>query len=507
MMQTSSLEGPPDTQSLRRGTVIAFVSPKGGTGKTVISATAAYLLAKAGKKVIAIDADFSTRGLSLYLLGSVHDIDVLDENCLAEIVLKNISTSQIDPRRIMRGSAQINLILSNQDLWRGGRPDGDFTSGDVSIGKYLQRFRELCETFRQQYDYVIIDTRGGYDFSSAIPAVVADRYVIVLEADKVSVDQVQGFQKAISEFASSNNLSSKFSGFIVNKATFPPENTIFSEGLRGLFGARTIGVIPADYDCIRAYQMKEIPNEKFHFSDFAYYAFRTIDQLVAPEVNWSKDAKVTWDKLFRQVQSEWSGRVWLRRLQDLSVVGQAALVLLMLIVGGFFLYAGNPWLGYTIYTGFALLACWVIAAAGLRVQNWLLQSGKSVEFRAISFASGGVCMIALAAFLTWGGITLSNAPLLARISEQQALITDLTRKAFAVDDNLSKLLFVSQDLKRAQDLTQGVRARLGSASQDQNIADLLRRLSAPLDDVDRTVGNASSTLQQITQGLQQSKIR
>src|SRR5262249_27549662 len=201
MTQTSSREGPRGSEPSRRGPVIAFGSRKGGTGKTIISATAACLLAKAGKKIIAIDADFSTRGLSLYLLGSVEDIDVQDENCLAEIVLKNISTSEIEPRRIMRGSAQINLILSNQDLWRGGRPDGDFTSADVSIDQYLQRFRELCDVFRQQYDYVIIDSRGGYDFSSAIPSVIADRYVIVLEADKVSVDQVQGFQKAILEFA------------------------------------------------------------------------------------------------------------------------------------------------------------------------------------------------------------------------------------------------------------------------------------------------------------------
>jgi|GEM_PF-2167271 len=504
-MQTSSLEGPPGSEFSRRGAVIAFVSPKGGTGKTVISATAAYLLAKAGKKVIAIDADFSTRGLSLYLLGSVHDIDVQDENCLAEIVLKNISTSEIEPRHIMRGPAQINLILSNQDLWRGGRPDGDFTSAGVSIDNYLERFRELCDVFRQQYDYVIIDTRGGYDFSSAIPAIIADRYVIVLEADKVSVDQVQGFQKAISEFASKHRVNAKFSGFIVNKVTFPPGNTTFSEGLKGLFGGRTIGVIPADYDCIRAYQMKEIPNEKYLFSDFAYYAFRTIDQLVAPEVNWSEDTRVTWDKLHRQVQSEWSGRVWLRRLQDLSVLGQAALVLLMLIVGGFFLYGGNPWLGYATYTGFALLACWVIAAAGLQVQNWLLQSGKSAEFRAISFASGCVGMIALATFLAWGAIRFSNAPLLTRISEQQALIAELTKRTFTINDNLTRLLFVSQDLNRAQDLTQGVRARLVSAAQDDKNADFLRRLAGPLDDAVGTVRDASRTLAQITEDLERNK--
>ncbi|MCP3407923.1 ParA family protein [Bradyrhizobium sp. CCGB01] len=505
MMQTSSDGPPPGTESSHRGTVIAFVSPKGGTGKTVMSATAAYLLARAGQKIIAIDADFSTRGLSLYLLGSVHDIDVQDENCLAEIVLKNIPTSKIDPRRVMRGS-EINLILSNQDLWRGGRPDGDFTSADVSIDKYLQRFRELCDVFRLRYDYVIIDSRGGYDFSSAIPAVIADRYVIVLEADKVSVDQVHGFQKAILEFASSKNLSAKFSGFIVNKVTFPPENTTFSDGLRGLFGGRTIGVIPADYDCIRAYQLKEIPNEKYLSSDFAYYAFRTIEQLVAPEANWKKEAVDAWHKLYRQVHSEWSGRVWLRRLQNLSIVGQA-LVLLTLIIGGFFLYDGSPWLGYATYFGFALLASWVIAAAGLHVQNWLLQSGKSAEYRTISFASGGVCMILLVAFLAWGANKFSNAPLLARISEQQELIASLTQRSLALNDNLSRLIFVSQDLRRAQELTQGVSARLASAPQDDKGADFLRGLAGPLKDAASTVGDASKNLEQLTQDLQQNKRR
>jgi MinD-like ATPase involved in chromosome partitioning or flagellar assembly len=503
MIPTSSLDGPPNTDSPRRGTVIAFVSPKGGTGKTVLSATAAYLLAKAGKTVIAIDADFSTRGLSLYLLGSVQDIDVQDENCLAEIVLKDIPLSKIDPRRIIRGGTQINLILSNQDLWRGGRPDGDFTSTGVSIDNYLNRFRDLCDVFRQQYEYVIVDTRGGYDFSSAIPAASADRYVIVLEADKVSVDQVYGFKKAIAEFAQSHQLSIKFSGFIVNKATFPPDNTTFSEGLRGLFGGRTIGVIPADYDCIRAYQMKEIPNETHLFSDFSYYAFRAMDQLVAPEENWSENARATWRGLFRRVQSAWSGRVWLRRLQDMSVVGQAALVLMTLIVGGLFLLDGSPSLGYTTYIGFALLACWVIAAAGLHLQSWMLQSGKSARVRQISFASGGVCMIGLAAFLVWGVVKFSDAPLLTRISEQQALIGDLTRKVLVVNDNLSKLLFISQDLNRAEDLTQGVSTRLLSAAQNDKTADTLRLLAGSLDDATGTVRQASKNLQQITQNLQQ----
>jgi septum site-determining protein MinD len=271
--------------SPQSGTVIAFVSPKGGTGKTVIAATTAYLLCKAGKRTVAIDSDFSTRGLSLYLLGSTDDVDPRDENCLAEIILREIPVGRVEPRRIMReGLIQENplhLILSNQNLWRGGRPDKDFTAGAVPV-EYFQRFRDLCSWLRQKYDYVIIDSRGGYDLFSAVPAIVADRYIVVMEADKVSIDQVFGFQRSIAEFARETEITPRNSGFIINKATFAPDDDTVPHGLQSLFDVRTIGVIPADNDCIRAYTNKELPSEKYPYSDFAYYAVNAIDRMINP---------------------------------------------------------------------------------------------------------------------------------------------------------------------------------------------------------------------------------
>ena len=58
---TEEMSGSPNTDKKPAGRIIAFVSAKGGTGKTVLSATTAYLLIKAGKKVVTIDSDFSTR--------------------------------------------------------------------------------------------------------------------------------------------------------------------------------------------------------------------------------------------------------------------------------------------------------------------------------------------------------------------------------------------------------------------------------------------------------------
>ena len=49
--------------------LIAFASGKGGTGKTLMAACLGYALIRAGQRVLMIDADPATDGLSLFLLG------------------------------------------------------------------------------------------------------------------------------------------------------------------------------------------------------------------------------------------------------------------------------------------------------------------------------------------------------------------------------------------------------------------------------------------------------
>ena len=49
------------------GEVIAFVSGKGGTGKTSVCAGIAVALAEAGKQVLCIDCDVGLRNLDISL--------------------------------------------------------------------------------------------------------------------------------------------------------------------------------------------------------------------------------------------------------------------------------------------------------------------------------------------------------------------------------------------------------------------------------------------------------
>jgi len=51
--------------------IFCLASPKGGSGKTIITATLGAFLAGIGKKVLIIDADAATNGLTLFYLEEV----------------------------------------------------------------------------------------------------------------------------------------------------------------------------------------------------------------------------------------------------------------------------------------------------------------------------------------------------------------------------------------------------------------------------------------------------
>src|SRR5262249_12586472 len=147
---------------------------------------------------------------------------------------------------------------------------------------YVEFMRNLCDRFRKEYDYTIIDTRGGYDSTSAVPALLADGYVVVLEADQISVEQVHGLKKNIEEWGVQHQALPALIGFIVKKATFSVEEKSFPESLVSLYGGAHFGTIPLDREAVRAYQQRQIPTKLTPDCDFAYYSFQTIERLISP---------------------------------------------------------------------------------------------------------------------------------------------------------------------------------------------------------------------------------
>lgn len=115
---------------------IMFTSPSAGDGKSTIIGNLAISIAQAGKTVILVDADFRRPRIDQYF-GEDLVPGVLD-----------VVTGRVDVMdAILESELQEGLSL----LTTGGRPKnpGELVTSDV--------FRNLIETLRNQFDYVLID--------------------------------------------------------------------------------------------------------------------------------------------------------------------------------------------------------------------------------------------------------------------------------------------------------------------------------------------------------------
>jgi cellulose biosynthesis protein BcsQ len=360
------------------GKVYTFVSGKGGVGKTVITATTAFLLIKAGQRAVVVDCDFATRGLSLYLLGrEIYDgshLELSRDNCLADVLLQGGKPSEIRPRQVHRGSEIYNIVFSNYDVWRGGKPslgvnslewmaDGDIP--EIDVKSYLLFLTELCDRLKKEYAYVLLDTRGGADPTSGVPAAIADGYIIVVEADQIAVDQVFGLTTAIDQLGARFEIQPALLGYIINKTPVSPDDPTISNALIGLYGGSSFGAIPLDREVPRAYQRKNIPTDVSPSSDFAYFSLLATERLFAPSLNWPADVALRFDRLSQQIKAAWRLRRLIERVQLTS--GPLVLVVGLCVIMVFALHRILPALVSSTFVYFlwSTATVLVVALAGI----------------------------------------------------------------------------------------------------------------------------------------------
>jgi cellulose biosynthesis protein BcsQ len=320
--------------------VICFTSAKGGSGKTVFAASTAYALLRAGKKVLCIDTDFSTRGLSLFLLSSLidaGDLRIPEQSCLAESLLAETPPERLKPLTVAHEGIEFSVLVSNSNLRQGGVPEDRLLgnpskeglslsrSVEVTVRGYSSYFKRLCDVMRQQFEYIIIDTRGGFDTTSVVPAVVSDWYCIVLEADEISVQQVFGLKTKIDEYQRLLDEQTHLKGFIVNKALFSPSDKGFATTVSHIYGGQPLGTVPADRAAIKAYQKKNFAFESAPESDFSYYCYQVIANSVAgDQSNWTPSQEAEFRELGAQIGQKWRWRArfdWIQTINPYVALG------------------------------------------------------------------------------------------------------------------------------------------------------------------------------------------
>ncbi len=158
--------------------IIVITSGKGGVGKTTVSANLGMALAKMGRQVALVDADFGLRNLDL-LLGLENRIvytavEVLARECRLE-------------QALVKDKRQPNLVLL---------PAAQNRSKDAVTPEQMKL---LVNALAQKYQYVIIDSPAGIEngFKNAIaPA----KEALVVSTPEISAvrdaDRVVGLLEA-----------------------------------------------------------------------------------------------------------------------------------------------------------------------------------------------------------------------------------------------------------------------------------------------------------------------
>ena len=158
--------------------IIVITSGKGGVGKTTVSANLGMALAKIGKQVALIDADFGLRNLDL-LLGLENRIvytavEVLARECRLE-------------QALVKDKRQPNLVLLPATQHRNKE---SVTPDPMKL---------LVNALAQKYEYVMIDCPAGIEMGFKNATAPAKEALIVTTPEISAVrdaDRVVGLLEA-----------------------------------------------------------------------------------------------------------------------------------------------------------------------------------------------------------------------------------------------------------------------------------------------------------------------
>jgi MinD-like ATPase involved in chromosome partitioning or flagellar assembly len=185
--------------------IITLHSYKGGTGKTLLSVNLAMIYASRGKNVCLLDLDLRAPSLSSAFKNEKKYWmnDYLNRSCEIDKILNDCTPDYVKDGKLFVGLAN---------------PDTEAIR-DMTARNRKWEMEALCRLFNLKtslidemgFDYVILDSSPGLQYSSINAIVAADLVLVVTSIDK---SDVQGTERMIRDLY---ELFEKKTGIIVNK--------------------------------------------------------------------------------------------------------------------------------------------------------------------------------------------------------------------------------------------------------------------------------------------------
>jgi septum site-determining protein MinD len=226
------------------GKIIAVHSYKGGTGKTIVSTNLAVTLTRHGRKACLMDLDFRAPSLSTIFSQEELDCwlnDYLNGTCRIEKALTNFNGLNND------GELFLGLADPSTEAIR------DMSAKDRkwemrALGRLLSLKNSLTNDLG--FDYVILDTSPGLQYSSINAIVAADLVIVATTFDR---SDMKGTKRMLHELY---ELFEKKTEIVVNKVLYDvssnSDKTELQTKIQEAYQTPVLGVIPCFCDVARA---------------------------------------------------------------------------------------------------------------------------------------------------------------------------------------------------------------------------------------------------------------
>lgn len=181
--------------------ILCFANQKGGVGKTTSAVNVAACLARAGKKVLLVDADpqgNATSGIGVSkreLESTVYDV-LIGEKTVAETVVET-------------SAKNLFLLPSGIDL-----VGAELELADEARREY--RLKDALEQVREQYDYIIIDCPPALGLVTINTLVAADGVIIPLLCEYYSLEGLTQLNATIGQIRKRYNAHLELLGVLLN---------------------------------------------------------------------------------------------------------------------------------------------------------------------------------------------------------------------------------------------------------------------------------------------------
>ncbi|MDP6776688.1 MAG: ParA family protein [Candidatus Latescibacteria bacterium] len=206
--------------------LIAFLSPKGGSGKTVLGTNLGKILQLCGYNILLLDADFTTKSLT-NLIFPGRKVIAEDRTSYYKGLL-GIDGFEMDkwlqgirddthilPIHTAPNGKRIDILLSYYTKEQQSSISSSIflrESGSHNLGSVVERFSMLLSAIKslKRYDYIILDCASAFDDIGLAASILSPFVVVVSEADDISFEAMDDSLRYTISFATSDMMNGEY---------------------------------------------------------------------------------------------------------------------------------------------------------------------------------------------------------------------------------------------------------------------------------------------------------